>query len=170
MPPRLRPRPRVSVPLLALIVVAGAIAPITPARAAATPHPESETLSAALVAHINQDRVQSGLPPLRLAADVSEVAAERAVDMATAGYFAHVSPTGVTPFDLLEQYGVPFRVAAENIAKGDHPMPELIERIHRAFMASDGHRANNLSVAYGRVGIGVATDGRMTFIAVVFAD
>ena len=86
------------------------------------------------------------------------MAAQRhAQDMATRGYLAHVNPEGKSPFDRMRAAGVSFRAAGENI--GADPAGS-IKRLFDVMMAetppNDGHRANILSHAYRRLGVGVA--------------
>ena len=39
-------------------------------------------------------------------------------DMHDRGYFAHNSPTYGSPFDMIKSFGLSYRTAGENIAKG----------------------------------------------------
>ena len=55
-------------------------------------------------------------------------------------YFSHTSPTYGSPFDMMKSYGINYRAAGENIAKGQ----TSAEQVMNAWMNSSGHRANIL--------------------------
>ncbi len=99
---------------------------------------------------------------------VLEKAAQlKANDMATKGYFAHTSPSGVTPWHWLDQVGYRYRTAGENLAV------DFIDSsdVHQAWMNSPGHRANILNTAYTEIGIATATgryQGHETIFVVQF--
>lgn len=121
------------------------------------------------VAH-NQQRAANGVAPLQLDATLVEIARQRAQDMATNNYFAHVSPTGQTAFDIMNSYGYTYSIAGENIARNNYPPSQTVDVAMTGFMNSPGHRANILEPKFTKVGIGVATDGNgMFYFAVVFA-
>jgi len=71
--------------------------------------------------------------------------------MARRNYFAHTDPDGHDPFWHLQQAGIAFTSAGENIAEGQ-PTPEAVMS---AWMNSPGHRANILNPTYRSIGIGV---------------
>jgi uncharacterized protein YkwD len=67
-------------------------------------------------------------------------------------YFGHDSPTFGSPFDMVKSFGLTYRSAGENIAKGQ----KTAEAVMTAWMASDGHRKNILSAEYTEIGVGFA--------------
>ena len=71
------------------------------------------------------------------------------------GYFAHESPTYGTPFEMMKSFGITYRAAGENIARGYRTPEAVVE----AWMNSEGHRANILSAKYTKIGIGYVADG-----------
>jgi len=73
-------------------------------------------------------------------------------DMQDKGYFAHTSPNGTTPWDLIKGQGVTYKTAGENIAKG-YMTSDAAEQ---GFMNSPGHKANILNTNFTQVGIGIA--------------
>lgn len=99
---------------------------------------------------VNQERTKAGLKPLTLRADLSKVAETKSQDMQTKGYFSHTSPTYGSPFDMLKQFGVTYRTAGENIAKGQRTPQEVMT----SWMNSSGHRANILNNQYDSIGVG----------------
>ena len=76
----------------------------------------------------------------------------KSLDMAKNHYFSHTSPTYGSPFDQMKQYGVTYRAAAENIAKGQRSAKEVVQ----AWMDSPGHRQNILTPNFTHIGIGYA--------------
>ncbi len=65
-------------------------------------------------------------------------------------YFSHDSPTYGSPFDMMEEYGVSYRTAGENIAKGQSSAEEVVD----GWMNSPGHRENMLSDDFTHIGVG----------------
>src|SRR3989344_6080233 len=77
----------------------------------------------------------------------------KANDMAAKGYFAHTSPSGVTPWQWLDRVGYQYSAAGENLAV------DFIDSsdVHQAWMNSPTHRANILNAGYTEIGIATAT-------------
>jgi uncharacterized protein YkwD len=107
---------------------------------------------------INNERTQQGLPALAAHGCVVYVAQLRSDDMASRGYFSHTSPEGETAFSLLDQYGVPYGWAGENLARNTNHGDETIAVAIRTLMASESHRANILSGNHTHLGVGAAVD------------
>ncbi|MFD1848738.1 CAP domain-containing protein [Oceanobacillus bengalensis] len=103
----------------------------------------------------NQERRRAGLSNLEVDSTLSGVAREKSKDMQANNYFSHTSPTYGSPFDMMAQYGVTYRQAGENIARGQNSPEEVV----RAWMNSEGHRANILKGGYTHIGVGYVQDG-----------
>ncbi|WP_440895484.1 CAP domain-containing protein [Amphibacillus sp. Q70] len=103
----------------------------------------------------NQERAAHGLQPLSIDESLSSVAREKSNDMASNGYFSHNSPTYGSPFDMMQQFGVNYRTAGENIAKGQRSPEEVVN----GWMNSEGHRANILNPDYTHIGVGYIENG-----------
>jgi len=101
---------------------------------------------------VNQERAKKGLPALKINWQLSRVARYKSADMANKGYFSHNSPTYGTPFQMMENFGLRFSAAGENIAYGQKTPAEVM----RDWMNSPGHRSNILSGAYTEIGVGLA--------------
>ena len=101
---------------------------------------------------VNKERTSRGLPALKYSNDVAYVARLKSQDMINKKYFSHTSPTYGSPFEMMEQFGLRFSAAGENIAYGQKTAAEVMN----AWMNSSGHRANILSSAYTTMGVGVA--------------
>ena len=104
----------------------------------------------------NSERKAAGLGSLTLDSQLSKLARMKAEDMAKNGYFSHTSPTYGSAFDMMKQYGVSYRTAGENIAKGQ----KTAESVMNGWMNSSGHRANILSSTYTHIGVGYAKDSK----------
>ena len=123
----------------------------------------------ALFDAINSERVQAGLPALAVHGCVVYVGQLRSEDMASRNYFSHTSPEGTTAFSLLDQYGVPYGWAGENLARNNYPDDQSVGVAIRDLMASQGHRDNILSANYTHLGVGAAVDGvGMKYFTMVF--
>lgn len=100
----------------------------------------------------NVERSKNGLPGLAQNWEVSRVARYKSADMAAKGYFSHQSPTYGSPFTMMQNFGIRFSAAGENIAYGQRTPQEVVN----AWMNSSGHRANILSRSYSQIGVGFA--------------
>ncbi len=109
-----------------------------------------DAAAAGVYERLNRARVDAGLDPLAWAPALAGVGADHAFEMYTTGRFAHRSPATGSASDRLAAAGIVYRVAGENLA-----MAATAADVHRGLMASDGHRANILSVEFRRVGVGV---------------
>lgn len=103
----------------------------------------------------NTERAKQGLPALTLDTELSKVARVKSEDMSKNNYFDHTSPTYGSPFDMMKQFGVSYKAAGENIAKGQ----TTPEQVVKAWMNSEGHRANILSSKFTHIGVGYVADG-----------
>ncbi|HEY6119971.1 MAG TPA: CAP domain-containing protein, partial [Pyrinomonadaceae bacterium] len=110
---------------------------------------------------INSIRLKNGLPSLNWDPELCKVARSHSRNMASGGFFSHVSPDGFTPKDRVQQAGLKsFRVVGENIAYNqgyDDPGAFAVER----WMISPGHRENILNKEYeaSAIGVFVNSDG-----------
>jgi uncharacterized protein YkwD len=114
--------------------------------------PEAEEKMLALV---NKERTNRGLKALVMDEKLRELARAHSRDMFERGYFAHNNPDGKDPFDRMDDFGIKYLVAGENLALA--PNTDLA---HEGLMNSPGHRANILTSEFGRVGIGCIDGGQ----------
>ncbi|MBB6679755.1 hypothetical protein H4Q31_20950 [Cohnella lubricantis] len=105
--------------------------------------------AAEVVSLVNQERAKAGLNPLKSDAKLTSVAAAKAKDMYANNYFDHNSPTYGSPFDMMQQFGVSYSYAGENIAKGQQNPQAVMD----AWMNSSGHRANILNANFKSIGV-----------------
>lgn len=99
---------------------------------------------------VNIEREKAGLKPLKASSELSKVARAKSEDMGRNNYFSHTSPTYGSPFDMMRQFGISYRTAGENIAKGYLSAESVV----RGWMNSPGHRANILNPNFGTIGVG----------------
>jgi uncharacterized protein YkwD len=104
---------------------------------------------------LNKDRAANGLAALKSNSQLTRLAENYAKDMISRGFFAHNNPEGQTPFDRMNQAGISYRTAGENLA-----INSSVTAAETAFMNSAGHRANILNSSYTEVGIGVVQNAR----------
>ncbi len=105
---------------------------------------------------VNEIRVQNGLNKLTADWELSRVARFKSQDMKDNNYFSHTSPVYGSPFQMIKNFGISYRAAAENIAKGQATPQAVVN----AWMNSSGHRANILNGTYTKIGVGYVADGR----------
>ncbi len=127
----------------------------------------ASVLPGALVALTNKDRSAHGLPGVTQNAILSRAAQAAAEDMASKGYFSHVSPDGKLPWYWLNRAGYRYSYAGQNLAVNFTDS----EAVEAAWMASPTHRANIIKREYTEVGFGTAHGvygGRETVFVVEF--
>lgn len=105
---------------------------------------------------VNQERAKNGVGKLTLSNELTHVANLKAQDMRDKNYFSHNSPTYGTPFEMLQQFGVKYSYAGENIAGGQ----KTPEAVMKDWLNSSGHRANILNKNYTELGVGYVKGGQ----------
>lgn len=103
---------------------------------------------------VNQERSRNGLAPLQVEPALVQTARKKAQDMIENNYFGHLSPTYGSPFEMMQEAGVKYRYAGENLAGAPS-----VAQAHQALMASPGHRANILNPQFTHIGIGIVDGG-----------
>lgn len=104
---------------------------------------------------VNEIRVKNGLSKLKINWELSRVARYKSQNMADLSYFSHTSPTYGTPFQMIKSFGITYRTAGENIAKGYKSPQAVVD----GWMNSSGHRANILNASFTQIGVGYTSDG-----------
>ena len=104
---------------------------------------------------VNEIRVQNGLKELKYNWELSRVARYKSQDMRDNRYFSHTSPVYGSPFQMMKNFGITYRSAAENIARGQATPQAVVN----AWMNSSGHRANILNASFTEIGVGYVADG-----------
>lgn len=96
----------------------------------------------------NKIRVINGLEPLSASTNLQDAANIRKIELQTK--MDHIRPDGSAFNTVLEECGVNFNFAGENIAAGQHDPFAVIN----AWWNSAGHRANMLNSNYAHLGTG----------------
>ena len=107
---------------------------------------------AQVVAIMNQERAAAGVGGISQNASLDAVAQIRAQEIVQS--FAHTRPNGTSCFTVLDEGGIVYMTAGENIAAGYGTPAEVMN----GWMNSEGHRANILNGSFGQVGIGYYVD------------
>lgn len=119
------------------------------------PTKEQASVEQEVIKLINIERANAGLPALKDDWELARVAEAKSQDMHDKNYFDHTSPTYGSPFDMMKAYGVTYKAAGENIAKGQQSASDVV----KAWMNSEGHRANILNKNFTHIGVGYVKDG-----------
>ena len=134
----------------------------TPSKPSTTPEQKPSTdfssYQQQVLDLVNAERTKRGISALTLDSNLSSVATKKSQDMVNKNYFDHTSPTYGSPFDMMKQFGISYRTAGENIAKGQKTPQEVVT----AWMNSEGHRKNILTPNFTNLGVGIAKDSKGT--------
>lgn len=133
--------------ILTKIVAISALA-LTPNTAELSTITESR-----MVQLTNEARTQAGLPELTVSSKLSQAAKLKGQDMLKNQYFAHISPSGVTPWFWMKKTGYSYEVAGENLAIDFLDAEDIVS----AWLASPTHKANLLHKDYTETGIAVVS-------------
>lgn len=131
---------------------------IYPGQVLAIPSTDSLVLDyeKEVVRLVNEERASRGISALKHNWELSRVARYKSQDMKDNKYFSHTSPVYGTPFQMMKSFGITYRSAGENIARGQSSP----EGVVKAWMNSSGHRANILNASFTEIGVGYVADGR----------
>jgi hypothetical protein len=119
----------------------------------------------AIIARTNVARAQANVGPLTHNPTLDAAAQAKLDDMAAQSYFAHISPTGIQPWDFIIHAGYSYRAAGENLAKGFSDPAALVQ----AWLNSPAHRQNIVNPGYRDIGVAarrVIIDGRSSIVVV----
>ncbi len=130
---------------------------IYPGQVLQIPTTDSTVLSyeKEVVRLVNEIRVKNGLKELTYNWELSRVARYKSQDMKDNRYFSHTSQVYGSPFQMIRDFGITYRSAGENIAKGQKSPQAVVN----AWMNSSGHRANILNSSFTQIGVGYVADG-----------
>ncbi len=109
---------------------------------------------------VNEIRASKGLAPLKLSRKLGRSADAHAQDMARKNLFSHYGSDGSTPGKRARRQGYRFCYISENIAEGQHDIPEVIQ----VWMDSPGHRKNILSKKVRSLGMARSAGNRWVMV------
>ncbi|HSX25017.1 MAG TPA: CAP domain-containing protein, partial [Candidatus Andersenbacteria bacterium] len=149
-PLALRHKPLTAVSALLIIakIVAISVLTLTPAEATL-----STITTNRIIQLTNDEREKVGLAPLAINSQLTRAAELKANDMFKNQYFAHISPTGVTPWYWMQQTGYSYEIAGENLAIDFTQAEDIVS----AWLASPKHKENMLRPEYTQTGVAVVS-------------
>jgi len=112
----------------------------------------STVLPAVIVDLTNDERSELTLGQLQRSTSLDAAATLKAQHMAEREYFAHFSPTGVSPWFWFAEVDYNFVHAGENLAIHFTDSDGVV----KAWMESPAHRANIVNGNYSEIGVGTA--------------
>jgi uncharacterized protein YkwD len=112
------------------------------------------SVTAQVIALVNDERAKSGCDPLSEESHLTKAAQDFSDQMSAENFFSHTSPDGTTFDQRIRTAGYP-KPGAENIAKGQTSAAQVMD----AWMNSEGHRANILNCSLTRIGVGYTAKG-----------
>lgn len=119
-----------------------------------------------LVKLVNNKRKEYGLNYLEVDLKLVDIARVKARDMIENNYFDHESPTYGSPFTMIQNEGIKYSLAGENIASA-----RTIDEAFTSLMESTEHRDNILKSRFDRIGVGVIKGGEQGLMIVqLFLD
>lgn len=98
---------------------------------------------------VNEARSANGIGEVEKNDKLFEAAEKKAEDMFKEGYFAHTSPSGITPWHWFDASGYDYVYAGENLAINFNNEQDQ----QNAWMKSDLHRKNILNEKYEEIGV-----------------
>lgn len=125
----------------------------------------STILPAVIVELTNTERVDGALSTLTRSDVLDSAAKLKAEDMAKNAYFAHYSPSGISPWFWFDKVSYNFIHAGENLAVHFTDSGDVVD----AWMDSPTHRANIMNGNFTEIGVGTAKgqfDGESTIFVV----
>ncbi|HPR91463.1 MAG TPA: CAP domain-containing protein [Candidatus Paceibacterota bacterium] len=128
----------------------------------------SDQMVGEMITATNLERTALGLEPLKVDATLNQVAELKVQDMVKNGYFAHISPAGVSPWHWFAVAGYDYRYAGENLAVNFTDYKNILP----SWMKSPSHKANIVDPHYTAVGMatmeGVYKGKTVVFVAQEF--
>lgn len=125
-------------------------------------------LPSVLIDLTNQTRASNNVLALNRSDTLDLAAQLKAKDMSANGYFAHTSPSGITPWHWFSQAGYSFTYAGENLAIDFTESAD----VENAWINSPTHKANLLSSHFNEIGIatvdGVYNGRPTTYVVQMF--
>ena len=106
---------------------------------------------------INEERAKENLSALILDENLCKASSIRAKEIVT--LFSHTRPDGTSWASVFNELNLGYMTAGENIAAGYATPKAVVE----AWMNSQGHRANIMSIEYTKIGVGYYYDSNSSY-------
>lgn len=120
-----------------------------------------------ILGEVNPHRTNIGVTPLRAHPLLAQAAQQKAEDMLSRQYFAHIGPEGELPWTWLDRAGYAYAAGGENLAIDFSDTSALVS----AWLASPSHAKNIENGIFTDIGIGIVDgifEGRTTSMVVMF--
>lgn len=115
---------------------------------------ELSTITEASILQLtNNARTEAGLTPLVTSSALSQAAKLKGEDMLKHQYFAHISPSGITPWFWMKKTNYQYQIAGENLAIDFLDAEDVVA----AWIASPTHKENMLHADYTETGMAVVS-------------
>ena len=111
---------------------------------------------------VNEERTKRGLNKLLINSKLAGVAQKRALE--TSQRLSHTRPNGKSFSTVLDEYGIKYTVAGENIAYNYYTAEEAMEGL----MDSKGHKDNILNSRFKYIGVGLYEEDGINYLVQIF--
>ena len=124
-----------------------------------------------LLKSTNNARFTKHVSPLVLNPQLTSAAQAKANQMVSQNYWAPISPSGQTPWQIVQQKGYTYKFAGENMGYGFSSSSNLLS----AWMNSASHSQNIINSNFSNVGFGIASssnfqnNGPQTVVVAIYA-
>lgn len=134
------------------------------AKPSKAPQSHKPSYAAKVLELVNLERSKKGLSTLTTESKLTDAANTRAVEIVDK--FSHTRPNGESCFTVFDEYGIYPQAGGENIAYGQ----KSPEQVVKAWMDSDGHRANILNGKFNKLGVGVHENNGIIYWTQMFTN
>ena len=131
------------------------------------PQASSEYISR-IFGMINAARAERGIAPLNLNGTLNAIAYSRSNDMIVRNYFSHTTPDGKNIYVILQENGIGYTAAGENIAYSSPAGSPSAEAHFSIWMGSSIHRDNILNGNFSQIGIGFDSSNDLFISTLIF--
>lgn len=166
IPPTVTPVPPTATPVPTATPIPPTATPVPPTSA--PPANTAEQYKADILRYTNEARIANGLPALTAGGSgLNQAAQLRAQE--TIGSFGHTRPNGSDFWTAMDQFGVSYGWAAENIAYNTASYYSAYDTV-QMWMNSAGHRKNILNPNLKKLSVGYTISGDWAYITQLFTD
>lgn len=123
---------------------------------------QNEAYVAEVARLVNEERTKRGLNKLLINSKLAGVAQKRALE--TSQRLSHTRPNGKSFSTVLDEYGIKYTVAGENIAYNYYTAEEAMEGL----MDSKGHKDNILNSRFKYIGVGLYEEDGINYLVQIF--
>ena len=131
---------------------------------------ESSSFESILLYMINHARINNGIHSLNSNNALCSIAAQRSADMINRNYFSHNTPDGKNIFIILQEKGIMYSAAGENMYFASPPSSAAADAAFSSWMNSGPHRENILNPNFYQAGIGVSSNGEKFIAVIIFTN